>query len=96
MTNSFPNPKKISEEIKNREKFSLFDNLLVGETIFLVCFLVFITLWDDYTFYKVNYKEKYTKPVKAEEMIVSARDFDEIAKLLDERQMKFEEILKVK
>lgn len=68
------------------------DDVLVFGSITLLFLLIFVSLWDDYIFYKVNYKDRINITATASKKITD-QDIDRVIQLLDMRQEKYNELL---
>ena len=69
------------------------DNLIVGGALIMIGLFAFLVSWDGYTFYitvfkerKVDIGQRIMKPLRSSEI-------DEVIKLLDERNEKFDALL---
>jgi hypothetical protein len=68
--------------------------LLWGTIAVFVLFFA-LTAWDGYLFYSVLVKERVKRAdITSSSDIIKVKDIDTVIQLLDERQKKFEEILK--
>lgn len=81
---------------KHTLRLSHEDILFWGSVFILVLFLALV-LVDGYMFYQsVTLQRKVTYALEYKPKTILSQDLDEVIKLLDERQKKFEEILKTK
>lgn len=67
------------------------DSTIVGGVITLICFLIFIILWDDYIFYKATYR-RVEKKSMSEVSSLSSSAIDKTITMLNERQQKFDDL----
>ncbi len=82
-------------EKKSRQQ-ELLESMVVWGSMFMILFLIAVVLFDDYIYYKVNYRERLTTEETLAQSSVSVDDINLLVEKMDERQRQFEEILGVK
>ena len=69
---------------------------LLWGTVAVFVLLLTLIAWDGYLFYSTVFKERARGAGVTSREVINAEEIDEVIKLLDEREERFEEILGVK
>lgn len=76
--------------------FRLLENILVGGVFLLLTLLLFLILWDDYIFYKVNYRDVSPSIPGTYGEVLTVGEIEKVLNSLDRREEKLQDLLNQK